>query len=173
VLAGQHDYRSHCEQERSVSPANKTSPRGTHIEEIEQRPLDIYDLSSILYLCQQNLTESVFRRYLTSEVALDDPNPEVRVNTAVGDYDVTLTFRVVPTNREIVIPPPGNVSVFTIHQVLQRMNFGHAPELILKELRNVGLAISSECILDTFTLRRYINDTFLTIELAHMAAARQ
>lgn len=148
-------------------------PRGrTHIEEIEQRPLDIYDLSSILYLCQQNLTESVFRRYLTSEVALYDPNPEVRVNTTVGNYYVNLTFRVVPTNREMVIPPPGNVSVFTIHQVLQRMNFGHAPQLILKELRNVGLAISLERILDTFTLCRYINDTFLAIDLARVASAK-
>jgi hypothetical protein len=153
-------------------PQSVKLPRGrTHIEEIEQRPVDIFDLSSILYLCQQNLTESVFRRYLTPEVAADDRNPEVRVCAAVGDYDVILTFRVVSTDREIVIPPPGNVSVFTIHQVLQRMNFGHAPELILAELRNVGLAISLERIVDKFTLRRYINNTFLTIELTRVAPA--
>ena len=46
-------------------PHPPKAPHGTtEIETKEDRPLDVYDLSSTLYLCQQNLTESIFRRYL-------------------------------------------------------------------------------------------------------------
>lgn len=150
-------------------PGTVEHSRGrTTIEETERRPLDIYDLSSILYLCQQNLTESIFRRYLGSHGGPGEQPTAVGVRTNLGDYAATLRFTVVPTDREMVIPPPGNVSVSTIHQVIQRMNFGHSAQLILNELSAVGLSIGLEQLMDTFTLRRYINNTFLVLELTRM-----
>jgi len=135
----------------------------TFIENLERRPLDIYDLSSILYLCQQNLTESIFRRYLPTEVESTRSDKEVSVRTKVGAYEVSLRFALTRTDKESIIPPPGNASVSTINQVLQRMNFGHRTDLILQELSRVGLAVSLEDVQTAFELRRYINNTFLAI----------
>ena len=144
-------------------PGTKKLPHGnTRIEIAEKRPLDVYDLSSTLYLCQQNLTETIFRRYQDSDSS--SLEPEVNIATRVGDYNVSLNFHCVVTDRERLIPPPGNASVATIHQALQRMNFRHAPELILQEMRNVGLAITERQLDTQFTLRRYINNTALRFE---------
>lgn len=68
------------------------------------------------------------------------------------------------TGAERVIPPPGNASVFTIHQVIQRMNFMHSPTLILKELTDVGLSVTIEQLESEFTLWRYINNTALRLD---------
>jgi hypothetical protein len=130
----------------------------THVEMVEKRPLDTYDFSSILYLCQQNLTDSIFRRY-------GKPNEKsVKVNAVVGAYEVALSFYLVRTDEEQVIPPPGNASASTMHQVLQRMNFGHGDVLILKELQDVGLSLDVSAINEAFTLRRLINNTMLQID---------
>ncbi|MBI4964737.1 MAG: hypothetical protein HY913_15775 [Desulfomonile tiedjei] len=136
----------------------------THIEVVEQRPLDVHDLSSILYLCQQNLTEAIFRRYYDSQAGRDNDSGQgaVKMRVKVGHYEVNLSFRFMPTNREIGIRPPGNASVFTIHQVIQRMNFRHAPELILKEMQDVGLSVTLEQVQREFSLSRFINNTALT-----------
>jgi hypothetical protein len=148
-------------------PETAKAPHGkTEIETKEDRPLDIYDLSSTLYLCQQNLTESIFRRYIKPDNGSEGGGRQVQISTEVGDYDVSLLFRLVQTNQGLSIPPPGNASVATIHQVLQRMNFRHSPELILYELRNVGLAISPEQIRSGFSLHRYINNTALRVDFS-------
>jgi hypothetical protein len=137
----------------------------THIEDVEQRPLDVYDLSSILYLCQQNLTEAIFRRYYDPEPGVSE-HPEqriMRIKVRTGDYMVNLKFRCVPTDAEMLIQPPGNASVFTIHQVIQRMNFRHSAELILKEMRDVGLSVTLAQVQRGFSLSRYINNTVLML----------
>ena len=142
-------------------------PRGnTHIEAVESRPLDVYDLSSTLYLCQQDLTDAIFRRYYdTQEGRDDDPVWRVvRMAVQVGDYQVNLSFRCIPTDVETSIQPPGNASVFTIHQVIQRMNFRHSPELILKEMKDVGLSVSLSQVIRGFSLSRYINNTALRLD---------
>jgi len=142
----------------------------THIETVERRPLDVYDLSSILYLCQQNLTEAIFRRYY-------DPAPGgaerpeqrvVKMKVPAGDYLVNLKFRCVPTDAEMLVQPPGNASVFTIHQVIQRMNFRHSAELILKEMSEVGLNITLGQVQREFSLSRYINNTALMLNFKKM-----
>lgn len=137
----------------------------THIEAAERRPLDIYDLSSILYLCQQNLTGAIFRRYLGPQTGgADATEPRaVTMRVATGDHVVNLSFRLVPTDREMIVQPPGNASVFTIHQVIQRMNFRHAPELILKEMQDVGLSVTLDEVKREFYLSRYSNNTALTL----------
>ncbi len=152
------------DEHRSKKPS---VPHGnTQIEMAENRPLDVYDLSSTLYLCQQNLTIAIFKRYQDPENQRDkDPsNHRVTIRTLVGDYEVCLDFRRVSTSAERVISPPGNASVLTIHQVIQRMNFMHSPTLILKELNDVGLSVTSEQLESEFTLRRYINNTALRLD---------
>jgi hypothetical protein len=147
-------------------PGRVRAIRGaTHLETKEERALDVYDLSSTLYLCQQNLTESIFRRYLTPDNgSRSAAEREVRIFTKVGNYDVNLYFKCISTDEQLTVPPPGNASVATMHQVLQRMNFGHSPELILKELESVGLAVSLDQIRKEFSLRRYINNTALRVD---------
>lgn len=136
----------------------------TPVENEERRPLDIYDLSSTLYLCQQNLTETIFRRYREAEPREMVPSKlEVLLETQVGDYHVTVNFHTVSTRESRTIYPPGNTSAQTIHQALQRMNFRHGPALVLKELKEVGLAINVEQVVSNFTLRRYINNTALKV----------
>jgi hypothetical protein len=144
---------------------NQTHYGKTPIESQEKRPADIYDLSSTLYLCQQNLTDIVFRRYGNWSGSI----PEVHLNTKVGSYEVNLTVRLRSTEMQLIIPPPGNASVYTIHQVLQRMNFGHAPELILKEMSDVGLAVTWEQVQTNFKLQRFINNTELHIDFRKLA----
>ncbi len=153
----------------SSFPGTKELPHGkTRVEIAEKRPLDVYDLSSTLYLCQQNLTDAIFRRYQDSSGG--SLEPEVNISTHVGAYNVSLNFHCVLTDRERHIPPPGNASVATIHQVLQRMNFRHAPELILQELHNVGLAITARQLDTQFILHRYINNTALQLKFGRMSA---
>jgi hypothetical protein len=135
----------------------------TPIELLEKRPIDIYDLSSTLYLCQQNRSDSIFKRYLDPDTNPDD-NPVVILSTRVGDYDVTMRFRCVSTTGHVAVPPPGNASVFTMHQVLQRMNFRHAPELVLQEMTSVGLSVTPEQVATQFRLQRYINNTELELK---------
>jgi hypothetical protein len=158
-------------------PKTQDVPLGrTRIERTENRPLDVYDLSSTLYLCQQNLTETIFRRYQDQD---QDQDPEANTNqlqsevnivTRVGDYSVNLNFHCVSTEGEQLIPSPGNASVATIHQVLQRMNFRHAPELILDELHSVGLAVTAGQLDSQFKLQRYINNTVLEFKFSRISA---
>jgi hypothetical protein len=145
-------------------PSKSTRSFGkTPIELLEKRPTDIYDLSSTLYLCQQNRSEGIFKRYLNPE-SVSTGDRLVNLLTRVGDYDVRLRFRCVPTDRPVSVPPPGNASVFTIHQVLQRMNFRHSLDLVLKEMTDVGLSVKPEQIETQFRLHRYINNTELELE---------
>jgi hypothetical protein len=141
-------------------------PRGnTHIEMVEQRPLDVYDISSTLYLCQQNQTSAIFRRYrdLTNGSGGTDETPEVNMSCRVGDYMVLVHFHCLSGYNRTHVPPVRNASVFTMHQVLQRMNFRHRDELILVELQEVGLPITLDQVRTEFSLQRYINNTALRL----------
>jgi hypothetical protein len=141
-------------------------PRGnTHIEMVEQRPLDVYDISSTLYLCQQNQTSSLFRRYrdVSNGSGGTDEQPEVNMTCQVGDHTVLVHFHCLSGYDKLHTPPVRNASAFTMHQVLQRMNFRHRAELILKELHEVGLPITLEQVQTEFALQRYINNTALRL----------
>jgi hypothetical protein len=152
------------------SKESKRSYGSTPVEKEERRPIDIYDLSSTLYLCQQNLTETIFRRYTDTEPGKKATSrSEVNLDAKVGNYRVTLTFHCVSTRESRTVPPPGNASAQTIHQALQRMNFRHAPTLVLKELKDVGLTINLEQVISNFVLRRYINNTALKLEFTNMS----
>ncbi len=134
----------------------------TCVETTEKRPIDIYDLSSTLYLCQQNLTNAIYRRYgLKSQNG--DYKPEVNLLTRVGDYRVDLIFQRLQLAEEGTVPQPGNISVATMHHILQRMNFRHADNLILKELQNVGVDLPGDKLDTEFSLCRFINNTALKL----------
>ncbi|MBI5572388.1 MAG: hypothetical protein HY914_20770 [Desulfomonile tiedjei] len=145
-------------------------PRGTSfIEQAENRPLDVYDLSSTLYLSKQDETEAIFQRY-QGQGRLADPSarPEVNISCIVGDYSVHLHVHYIPTDEEICVPPPGNASALTMHQVIERMNFRHSAELILKEMQKVGLSVTLEQVETGFTLQRYVNNTALRVDFKRM-----
>ncbi len=161
--------------------ANRTEPfpelpepshGNTAVEMAEKRPLDVYDLSSTLYLCQQNLSDAIFRRYGQpfGEGSGGSAEPQVNFSAHVGQYRVDLNFHRISTKEERFIPPPGNVSVSTIHQVLQRMNFRHSLELILKEMTSVGLSVSARQLETEFVLQRHINDTGLRLKFKRLTA---
>lgn len=157
---------------RNETPAGRPVNRfgSTHIEEIERRPLDVYDLSSILYLCQQNLSDQVFSRYSRADTSANRDQSEPRVDLAIriGDYQVGLVFNLLSPSEDVVMPAFGNASVFTMHQVVQRMNFRHSEALILEEMDRVGLPVTMEQISASFTLSRYVNNTFLQLDFAHV-----
>ena len=141
-------------------------PHGTtFIEQAENRPLDVYDLSSTLYLSTQDETEAIFQRYQGRE-RREDPSarPEVNISCTVGDYSVDLHIHYISTEEEICVPPPGNASALTMHQVIERMNFRHSAELILKEMQRVGLSVTREQVETEFTLRRFLNNTALRVD---------
>jgi hypothetical protein len=144
-------------------PERKNTGIGpSNIEQTEKRKIDIYDLSSTLYLCQQNLSKAIYKRY---GMKTENGNyaPEVILETLVGSYKVSLKFQNTGLVKQIVIPEEGNISVSTIHQLLERMNFHHAPELIKSELDQVGLEFPLDKVMTAFTLYRYINNTALSI----------
>jgi hypothetical protein len=137
----------------------------TPVEREEQRPLDIYDISSILYLCQRDLTESVFQRYGDQGDAIPgNEKPGVHLSTGIGKYDLKLQFHYVSTRETKTIRPPGNASINTMHSVVQRMNFCHSETLILKELKAVGLSVTSDQVAKKFSLSRLINNTSLILD---------
>lgn len=141
-------------------------PRGkTHVEVTEKRPLDVYDISSTLYLCQQNQTSAIFRRYrdVTNGSGGSEERPEVNMSCQVGDYTVLVHFHCLSDYDKDHLPPVRNASVFTMHQILQRMNFHHRDDLILKELQEVGIPITLDQVKSEFALQRYINNTALRL----------
>jgi hypothetical protein len=56
----------------------------SRVEQEEQRPLDHYDLVSILYLAQQNLTDQIINRYVLQEVLNEGSEEEKKVHFSPG-----------------------------------------------------------------------------------------
>ena len=67
----------------------------TRVEQDEQRPLDHYDVVSILYLAQQNLSQRIINRYVPQEVLNEGTEGEkvVRFPSQAGDYGVDFFFQ--------------------------------------------------------------------------------
>jgi hypothetical protein len=132
----------------------------SRVEQEEQRPLDHYDLVSILYLAQQNLTDQIINRYVPQEVLNEGSEEEKKVNfsSTAGDYAVTFTFQRINNDQPRQVPERGNVSTATMHQVVRRLYAGHAPELTAKELRDKGIIVSPGEANQEFRLARILND---------------
>jgi len=138
----------------------------SRVEQEEQRPLDHYDLVSVLYLAQQNRTDQVLSRYVPQEI-LNEGTPDeqvARFNSQAGDYRVDFLFQRIRNDVPRSIPQRGNVSSSTMHQVVRRLFAGHAPELTAKELMDKGITITSEEMTGEFNLARILNDNCLEMQ---------
>ena len=79
----------------SNAPEYRFRKFGTsRVEQEEQRPLDHYDLVSILYLAQQNRTDQVMKRYVAQEILNEGTTEEqvVRFNSQAGEYEMEFSF---------------------------------------------------------------------------------
>jgi len=138
----------------------------SRVEQEEQRPLDHYDLVSVLYLAQQNRTDQVLSRYVPQEI-LNEGTPDeqvVRFSSQAGDYRVDFLFQRIRNDVPRSIPQRGNVSSSTMHQVVRRLFAGHAPELTAKELTDKGITITQEEMAGEFNLARILNDNCLEMQ---------
>jgi hypothetical protein len=135
----------------------------SRVEQEEQRPLDHYDLVSILYLAQQNLTGQIINRYVPQEMLNEGTEEEKKVHftSRAGDYDVTFSFERIKNDQPRQVPERGNVSTATMHQVVRRLYAGHAPELTAKELTDKGIIVSPGEVSQEFRLARIINDNII------------
>lgn len=138
----------------------------SRVEQEEQRPLDHYDLVSILYLAQQNRTDQVLNRYVPQEI-LNEGTPDeqvARFNSQAGDYRVDFLFQRIRNDVPRSIPQRGNVSSSTMHQVVRRLFASHPPELTAKELTDKGITITQEEMAGEFNLARILNDNCLEMQ---------
>lgn len=138
----------------------------SRVEQEEQRPLDHYDLVSILYLAQQNRTDQVLSRYVPQEI-LNEGTPDeqvARFSSQAGDYRVDFLFQRIRNDVPRSIPQRGNVSSSTMHQVVRRLFAGHPPELTAKELTDKGIMVTPEEMAGEFNLARILNDNCLEIQ---------
>jgi hypothetical protein len=138
----------------------------SRVEQDEQRPLDHYDLVSILYLAQQNRTEQVLNRYVPQEILNEGAPGEqvVRFNSEAGEYRVDFFFQKIHNDVPRGVPERGNVSSSTMHQVVRRLFAGHGPELTVKELTDKGILITAAEVTGDFTLARILNDNYLEMQ---------
>jgi hypothetical protein len=138
----------------------------SRVEQEEQRPLDHYDLVSILYLAQQNRTEQVLSRYVPQEILNEGTPAEqvVQFHSEAGDYRVGCFFQKISNDVPRSVPERGNVSSSTMHQVVRRLFAGHAPKLTVTELRDKGILIDAPEVMQEFTLARILNDNYLEMQ---------
>jgi hypothetical protein len=138
----------------------------SRVEQDEQRPLDHYDLVSILYLAQQNRTEQVLNRYVPQELLNEgEPGEQVvRFVSPAGEHRVDFFFQKIHNDVPRGIPERGNVSSSTMHQVVRRLFAGHVPELTVKELTDKGILITEKEVTEEFTLARILNDNYLEMQ---------
>lgn len=138
----------------------------SRVEQEEQRPLDHYDLVSILYLAQQNRTEQVLNRYVPQEILNEGTPGEqvVRFSSQAGDCQVDFFFQKIHNDVPRGVPERGNVSSSTMHQVVRRLFAAHVPELTVKELMDKGILISKKEVTGEFTLARILNDNYIEMQ---------
>jgi hypothetical protein len=148
-------------------PEHRFRKFGTsRVEQDEQRPLDHYDLVSILYLAQQNRTDQVLSHYVPQEVLNEGAASEqvVRFSSQAGEHQVDFFFQRIHNDVPRGVPARGNVSSATMHNVVRRLFAGHAPKLTAKELADKGIVISEAEVTRGFDLARILNDNFIEMQ---------
>ncbi len=138
----------------------------SRVEQDEQRPLDHYDVVSILYLAQQNRTEQILSHYVPQEALNEGTEGEqvVRFLSEAGEHRVDFFFQRIHNEVPRGVPSRGNVSAATMHNVLRRLFAGHGPELTVKELADKGIVIGREEVMQGFDLARILNDNFIEMQ---------
>ena len=139
----------------------------SRVEQEEQRPLDHYDLVSILYLAQQNLTGQIIARYVPQEILNEGTEEEKKVHfpSRTGEYTITFSFERISNEVPREVPSRGNVSTATMHQVVRRLFAGHAPELTARELTDKGIIVTPQEVAQEFTLARILNDNAIELNI--------
>jgi hypothetical protein len=139
----------------------------SRVEQADQRPLDHYDVVSILYLAQQNRTDRIINRYVPQELLNEGAEEEqvVKFASRAGDYGVEFFFSRIKNEVRRAVPERGNVSSSTMHQVLRRLFAGHAAPLTAKELTDKGILITEDEVAREFSLARILNDNFIEMSL--------
>ncbi len=138
----------------------------SRVEQEEQRPLDHYDVVSILYLAQQNRTEQILNRYVPQEILNEGTAGErvVRFPSQAGDYQVDFFFQRIHNDVPRGVPSRGNASAATMHNVLRRLYAGHEPGLAAKELTDKGIMITAAEVSQKFDLARILNDNYVEVQ---------
>jgi hypothetical protein len=138
----------------------------SRVEQEEQRKLDHYDVVSILYLAQQNLTDRVLNRYVPQEILNEGAEGEkvVRFASKAGDYLVDFFFQRIHNDVPRGVPARGNVSASTMHQVIRRLFARHDPALTAQELTDKGILINKKEVSETFDLARVLNDNYIEMQ---------
>jgi hypothetical protein len=137
----------------------------SRVEQDELRPLDYFDVVSILYFASQNLTDHVIRHYVPQEILEEGSEAEkiVRINTVAGDHRIALTFERITNDIPRQIPSRGNVSLVTMHQFLTRLMARHPSALLVRELNKKGIRLTEEEMAHEFILERTINDNHISL----------
>ncbi|RLA90348.1 MAG: hypothetical protein DRG58_02475 [Deltaproteobacteria bacterium] len=135
----------------------------SRVEQDEQRPLDHYDMVAILLSSYLNRTDWILNRYVPQEILNEGTEEEkvVRFSSPAGDYLVDFLFQHIKNDVTRELPPRGNVSVGTMHQVITRLFAGHDPALITQELTRQGIIITVVEATRDFSLARYLNDNYI------------
>ncbi len=138
----------------------------SRVEQDEQRPLDHYDVVSILYLAQQNRTDQILSHYVPQEVLNEGSEGErvVRFSSEAGEHQVDFFFQRIHNDVPRGVPARGNASAATMHNVVRRLYAGHAPELTVKELADKGIVINKDEVIRGFDLARILNDNFIEMQ---------
>ncbi len=150
------------------TPEHRFHKFGTsRVEQEEQRRLDHYDVVSILYLAQQNLTDRILHRYVPQEILNEGAEGEkvVRFASQAGDSQVDFFFQRIHNDVPRGVPARGNVSSSTMHQVIRRLFARHAPALTTKELTDKGILISPQEVSGSFDLARVLNDNYIEMQI--------
>ncbi len=135
----------------------------SRVEQEEQRPLDHYDVVSILYLAQQNLTKRIINRYVPQEILNEGAEGDkvVRFQSQAGGYRVDFFFQRIHNDVPRGVPERGNVSSATMHLVTRRLFAGHTPALTTKEMTDKGIIINETEVAQAFSLARILNDNYI------------
>lgn len=135
----------------------------SRVEQDEQRRLDHYDVVSILYLAQQNLTGRILERYVPQELLNEGTEEEkmVAFSSQAGDYRVEFAFKPIKNDVPRQLPQRGNVASSTLHQVVRRLFARHAPDLTARELTDKGIVIAPAEVAQEFILARILNDNLI------------
>jgi len=140
----------------------------SRVEQEEQRPLDHYDVVSILYLAQQNRTGRIMWRYVPQELLNEGTEEEQQVafTSPAGDYRVDFLFKRIKNDVPRQVPSRGNVASSTLHQVLRRLFARHETELATQELTEKGILITPAEVGKKFTLARVLNDNYIEMSFS-------
>lgn len=108
-----------------------------HVEELEGRELDSYDLITVLGLLKEHDWKEVWRRY--SPGGTHPGKINLYLNTE--NYYVELT---VETLTSLALSPKYQASPHLMQALIRRLLCGHRHGLILEKLQNYGVPIEDE-----------------------------